>query len=443
MPRRRGALPASIAIAAGALAACNGQSDADNTPAKPRPPTSIQSPLSRGPATPLAYVDPAIAAIQVVHATVEGLPATFDDGAVEELKASVDAIIGRETEQRYRWKSGVEDVVLPTPLPESLRGGVIEVELQRLSVALRAANAAEFRRDPEAGIDAILDAYEKSATDPNVAAEFREFINASPMEGVKPTLQARGLNDPNTLYLVVYDGPAPAHITTMLSGTPICGYSNSRDGSHPEPRLASLIFAGPVCHNPLSTPAGIERAAAYASHEMWHDHGLAARCARNDDGNFHVTDDPDDFLAQFARPVDPALLRADRNRDDYLEITTPGCPSLERSPFLLAPEAVEVSIARAFEENGGAGRFGRGRSGSYRSKGVWYREFENGWVGVKGDRAVAHVGDGAPRRLALRVPATARHHDSLSRRRWLADLGRDQRRQQGCQSRLALLRRCG
>ena len=140
-------------------------------------------------------------------------------------------------------------------------------------------------------------------------------------------LRAAGLDQPNKLYAVYYDGSSS--VTCASSFWP-----PTLPGS-----VSALYLRGtPPGARPCETNpfASSENNPGYLEflmlHEIFHGLGAVATCAPHHTLSGHVSDDPRDLMYAGPLPWQPSLL--DVGRDDYFGYSHVGCLNVATSPFL-------------------------------------------------------------------------------------------------------------
>ncbi|MEO1668694.1 MAG: hypothetical protein AAFU54_28945 [Chloroflexota bacterium] len=158
----------------------------------------------------------------------------------------------------------------------------------------------------------------------STAAEIRENTHCIHQE-----LQSLGLNQPNKIYAVYYDGP-----------NAICG-----DGSMMK-AIGTVYLEGELCPGNLFTSD--ENHPGYWEfvmlHELLHALGCVPDCAPNasHDRPGHVDDHPQDIM-YYRSATHPLIL--DAGRDDYYGHGRRGCFDLARSPFLdPLPDEIDLPV---------------------------------------------------------------------------------------------------
>jgi hypothetical protein len=140
-------------------------------------------------------------------------------------------------------------------------------------------------------------------------------------------LHAHGLNDPDKIYLVYYEGevhgacangPWPPTTPGTVAGVYLHGEVP------PAPDCATNRLAGP------GDPPGYWEFGAI--HEVMHALGLVPECAPHAGLFGHVTDDPRDLMYAGSQPWRPSILDVDH--DDYYDAGIPGCADLATSGIL-------------------------------------------------------------------------------------------------------------
>lgn len=142
-------------------------------------------------------------------------------------------------------------------------------------------------------------------------------------------LRDAGFNDPNKLYIAIYDGPTEA----TCAGAP-----------HP-PELAGttvgVFLKGeppgwiPCAQNPFGMAA---KDSTYFNmsivHEVFHALGAAPSCTPHHTRAGHVSDDPSDLMYAGDSPWQTWNMRIDANHDDYFATGRTDCADIQHSKFL-------------------------------------------------------------------------------------------------------------
>ena len=145
-----------------------------------------------------------------------------------------------------------------------------------------------------------------------------------------------GLNDPNKIYFIYYDGTNPSS----------CGDS-AVPSSSPAEYLHGLSGTNVACDN--NPWAGANPAPGYREltslHEIVHALGFVPSCAPHANDS-HVSDDPDDLMWAGSgawMPDGYGAARLDSAHDDYYHAGIYGCPDLAASPYLTTVPADTTS----------------------------------------------------------------------------------------------------
>lgn len=222
----------------------------------------------------------------------------------------------------------------------------------------------QWLRGQTGGKGLMLDTYQgeldvsffRLATDDAIVAARGAYVR----EQIEEEIFASGFSGPTKIYAVYYDG----------SSTWSCG------GGDPEPSVRGSVAAMYLKGTPPGAPPCSSNRLGVAPpgyfefgmlHEIIHTLGFVPSCALHALRDYpagHVSDSPFDLMWSGNAPwrVDaPEQMRLDIGRDDYYGHGRSDCPDLANSPYLAAPEMVQLTVAVSGR---GAGRVGIRPSGA-------------------------------------------------------------------------------